>query len=201
MLQDYHFLTHFSRSNALAAYKTTRPSQIAASAKIILHVDKEMDLHRTLCAKYGVAAEEMDGGEEDLACVAYTRWVLDVGAREDWFALQVAMMPCLFGYGEIAQRLYVDPHTKRGPPFQGLWLIEEGNEYLRWIENYVAEDFQEAVHVGRTLLEENAVEQSPERIAQLIEIFRQGTLLEAAFWQMGLTHAAATTTTITNPSR
>lgn len=116
MLQDYHFLTHFSRSNALTAYKTTRPAQIAASAKIILHVDKEMDLHRAVCAELGVPAEEMDGGEEDLACVAYTRWVLDVGAREDWFALQVAMMPCLFGYGVIAERLYADPATKRGPP-------------------------------------------------------------------------------------
>jgi thiaminase len=116
MLQDYHFLTHFSRSNALAAYKTTHPSQIAASARIILHVDKEMNLHRTLCAEYGVPTEEMDGGEEDLACVAYTRWVLDVGSREDWFALQVAMMPCLLGYGVIAERLYADPHTKRGSP-------------------------------------------------------------------------------------
>lgn len=56
----------------------------------------------------------MERGEEDLACVAYTRWVTDVGAREDWFALQVAMMPCLLGYGAIARRLYADTETKRG---------------------------------------------------------------------------------------
>lgn len=114
LTQDYHFLTHFSRSNALAAYKSTSLNQIAASAKILVHIQKEVELHRTLCAKYGVSAEEMDRGEEDLACVAYTRWVLDVGEREDWFALQVAMMPCLLGYGEIAERLYADRKTKRG---------------------------------------------------------------------------------------
>jgi len=112
--QDYHFLTHFSRSHALAAYKSTSLSKIAASAKILLHIEKEVQLHRTLCQEYGVAAEEMDFGQEDLACVAYTRWVLDIGAREDWFALQMAMMPCLLGYSEIAQRLYNDPKTKRG---------------------------------------------------------------------------------------
>lgn len=53
-------------------------------------------------------------GEEDLACVAYTRWVGDVGHREDWFGLQVAMMPCLFGYGVIGERLFKDENTKRG---------------------------------------------------------------------------------------
>jgi len=116
MTQDYHFLTHFSRSNALAAYKSTSLAKITASAKILLHIEKEVQLHRTLCQEYGVSREEMDFGEEDLACVAYTRWVLDIGAREDWFALQVAMMPCLLGYGQIGQRLYDDPNTKRGFP-------------------------------------------------------------------------------------
>jgi thiaminase len=127
MLQDYHFLTHFSRSNALAAYKSTSLSRIAASAKILLHIEKEVNLHRTICHEYGISAQEMDFGEEDLACVAYTRWVLDIGAKEDWFALQVAMMPCLLGYGEIAQFLYHDPNTKRGnPPVRGSPLQYSG---------------------------------------------------------------------------
>jgi thiaminase len=47
------------------------------------------------------------------------------------------MAPCLIGYGVIARRLYDDPLTKR-----------EGNIYWKWIENYVADDFAEAVRVG-----------------------------------------------------
>jgi len=69
-------------------------------------------------------------------------------------------------------------------------LMIEGNEYFRWIENYVSEEFQEALTVGRALLEENVIIQSPERLDHLLEIFRQGTILEAAFWQMGLSHAS-----------
>lgn len=65
------------------------------------------------------------------------RYVLDVGQSEDWFALQIALSPCLIGYGAIAQRLYADPKTKR-----------EGNIYWKWIENYVAEDYAEAVRIG-----------------------------------------------------
>jgi thiaminase len=114
LVQDYHFLTHFARSTALGAYKSTSLPVISAAAKIILHIQTEITLHRTLCKEYGVPDEEMEKGEEDLACVAYTRWVTDVGAREDWFGLQIAMMPCLLGYGAIARRLYDDTTTKRG---------------------------------------------------------------------------------------
>lgn len=65
------------------------------------------------------------------------RYVLDVGQSEDWFALQIAMAPCLIGYGMIARRLFDDPKTKR-----------DGNIYWKWIENYVAEDYVEAVQIG-----------------------------------------------------
>lgn len=66
-----------------------------------------------------------------------SRYVLDIGQSQDWFALQVALAPCLIGYGEIAQRLHADAKTKR-----------EGNIYWKWIENYVEEDYVEAVSVG-----------------------------------------------------
>jgi len=44
------------------------------------------------------------------------------------------------------------------------------------------------VRVGRVLLEEHAVKLSPERVEDIVEIFREGTRLEALFWGMGLLH-------------
>lgn len=66
------------------------------------------------------------------------RYTLDMGQSEDWLALQVAMAPCLIGYGEIAKRLHADLKTKR-----------EGNIYWKWIMNYVADDYTGAVATGR----------------------------------------------------
>ena len=63
--------------------------------------------------------------------------MLDIGQSDDWFALQMSFAPCLLGYGFIARRLYDDVKT-----------IREGNRYWKWIENYVAEDYKEAVKVG-----------------------------------------------------
>lgn len=64
----------------------------------------------------------------------------------------------------------------------------EGNEYFRWIQNYIAEDYVEAVNVGRRLLEEHAVKLSPARVEEIVEIFREGARLEGLFWGMGLEH-------------
>jgi thiaminase len=74
------------------------------------------------------------------ACVAYSRYILDIGQSEDWLALQVALAPCLIGYGAIARRLYDDTtNTVRG---------EKDNRYWKWIENYTAEDYTNAVKTG-----------------------------------------------------
>jgi hypothetical protein len=60
-----------------------------------------------------------------------------VGQSEDWLALQVALAPCLIGYGEIATQLHRDERS-----------VRTGNRYWKWVENYVADDYSEAVGAG-----------------------------------------------------
>lgn len=174
LIQDYLFLVQFARANSLAAYKAKTIADIAAAAKIVGHIHHEMGLHISYCQDFGITKEEIEASEESQACTAYTRYVLDIGQSQDWFALQVALAPCLIGYGEIAKRLHADPNTKR-----------EGNIYWKWIENYVADDYVEAVNVGSALLERNAVLQSPQRIEELVKIFIHATKMETGFWDMG----------------
>lgn len=47
------------------------------------------------------------------------------------------MAPCLLGYFDVAAMLVKDERT-----------VREGNTYWPWIENYVAEDYKEAVRLG-----------------------------------------------------
>lgn len=142
LVQDYLYLTHFARSHALAAYKSRSMSAISASASIILHIEREMALHLGYCAEFGISKADIEHRErkESLACVAYSRYVLDVGHSEDWIAVQMALAPCLLGYGEAATRLYHDKESR---------TTQQGNRYWRWVENYVADDYQDAVKVGR----------------------------------------------------
>lgn len=173
LVQDYLYLIHFARANALAAYKAKTMEDIAASAGIVLHIQRETNLHVTYCEGFGISRRQMEQTEERMACTAYTRYVLDIGQSEDWLALQVALAPCLLGYGDVAKMLHGDTRSKR-----------RGNRYWEWIENYVADDYTQAVKTGSELLERHAVLQSASRIEELVQIFIHATKMEIGFWEM-----------------
>lgn len=138
LIQDYLYLTHFARTNALAAYKSTDMDAITASAQIVLHIEREMQLHLEYCKDFGLTKEEILKRKESLACTAYSRYVLDIGQSQDWLALQMSLAPCLLGYGEAAEMLKRKYQSR-----------SEGNKYWKWIENYTATDYLEAIKIGR----------------------------------------------------
>jgi len=140
MIQDYLYLTQFARANALAAYKSQDLDGVAASSRIVTHIHTETQLHIRECEELGIPRQQMEATEEHMACTAYSRYILDVGQSQDWMALQLAMLPCLIGYHAIAKRL----HSLQGPR-----QPDNADTYKKWIDNYVAEDYGEAVVEGR----------------------------------------------------
>lgn len=66
LIQDYHYLVHFARSHALAAYKSKRLEDIAASSSIVLHIQTEMNLHLDYCQSFGVSKTEIESHKESL---------------------------------------------------------------------------------------------------------------------------------------
>jgi hydroxymethylpyrimidine/phosphomethylpyrimidine kinase len=80
--------------------------------------------------------------------------VIDIGQSQDWLGLQVAMAPCLLGYGAIAKQLHADPRSKR-----------DGNLYWTWIENYVADDYVAAVKAGSGEWKSNKKQEKPQPAA------------------------------------
>ena len=166
MIQDYLYLNQYARASALAAYKAPSMSDCAVSASIVADIQKEMTLHLSYCKEFGLSQEDLQSQQEDQACTAYTRYVLDVGMQQDWFALQVALAPCLLGYGEIANNILMDESSV---------TKEHGNKYWRWVETYTGEDFQAAFRKGAELLEVHAKDLSVKRVDKIIEIFAHAT--------------------------
>jgi hydroxymethylpyrimidine/phosphomethylpyrimidine kinase len=175
--QDYHFLIHYARANGLGAYKSKTLEEADAFAKTVSHIHHESKLHVDYCESFGISRDELFETVEAMETVAYTRYVIDKGHSGDVLDLQIAIAPCMIGYGEIGLRLFNDPKTKR-----------QGNPYWKWICNYADVDFQAAVENHRKLLEDAAVKVQPSshRLKELCKIFREGTMLEISFWQMGL---------------
>ncbi|KAL2206330.1 putative thiamine biosynthesis protein (Thi-4) [Sarocladium strictum] len=174
IIQDYLYLIHFARANALGAYKASNMGDIARASQIVGHIMTETKLHINYCESFGISLAEITATEEKQACTAYTRYVLDIGQSQDWLALQVALAPCLLGYGAVAKMLHANDATDKS----------NANTYWPWIENYVAEDYVEAVRLGSELLEKHALLQSPTRIEELVKIFIHATKMEIGFWEM-----------------
>ncbi|WP_420547674.1 thiaminase II [Curvivirga sp.] len=174
--QDYIFLIHFARCHALAAYKSTKLSDIKrAQEGVSAIVDMELGLHLKYCAEWGIHEDELDDLEESTANMAYTRYVMECGMSGGLLELYVALAPCAIGYAEIGRRLASEQ------------LTPNNNPYADWVEMYSGKEYLAAVDDMITYLDELAGDHlSKDREAELAKIFRNATRLEVGFWQMGL---------------
>ncbi|KAI8850627.1 Ribokinase-like protein [Chytridium lagenaria] len=89
--QDFLFLKQFARSSALATYKTKDLDLLDTSASRTSNLLLESRLH-------------IDSAAESLETSAYIRFVLEVGISGSLLELDVAMLPCILGYGLIGKR-------------------------------------------------------------------------------------------------
>lgn len=175
--QDYLFLIHFSRAYALATYKADNLAEMRKAASAVNGIlETEMALHLKYCADWGMTEADIVHQPEARANMAYTRYVLERGMAGDILDLYTALSPCAVGYAEIGQRLIHDPATKR-----------EGNPYWSWIETYGSDEFLEGAVDQIQFLDQLAESRfNKKRLASLQNVFKEATILENGFWQMGL---------------
>ena len=176
LVQDYLFLIEFARAYALAVYKAPQLADMReAAAGLSAILDVEMNLHVKLCAGWGLSAADLERAVPAAETLAYTRYVLDTGMRGDLLALKVALAPCVIGYAEIATRLAAIAGAGAA-----------ANPYRVWIDEYAGAAYQEVAAKARADLDRLAARYAtPARKAELVEIFREATRLEADFWEMG----------------
>lgn len=179
LVQDYVFLVHFSRAWSLAVVKAETLDEMKVCAGTVdALVNHEMGLHVRTCAEQGISEDRLFNATEEVANLAYTRFVMDAGLQGDFLDMMAALAPCVMGYGEIGQRL-------------GGSAVA-GTGYQDWIDTYAGEDYQGLCEtVGRMI--DAAVErrlgpdpQNSARWPHLQARFTKATALEVGFWTMGL---------------
>jgi thiaminase/transcriptional activator TenA len=176
LVQDYLFLIHFVRANALALVKAESLAAMREKSAAISGLLHEMTLHGGFCAEWGLDEAALEATPEAPETVAYTRWVMDRGLAGDVLDLEVALAPCSVGYGEIALRIQAHPSRRRS-----------GNPYEAWIAAYAGEEYQALARAAAARLDRLGESHGgAARFAALSAAFREAARLEAAFWRMGL---------------
>ena len=176
LIQDYLFLIHFARAKALAVVKGESLQAMRDKAAAVLAILDETKLHLKYCAEWGLDEAAVIATPETAETVSYTRWVLDRGLFGDILDLEVALVPCTVGYGEVAQRILADPARR-----------VEGNTYQSWIDTYGSEDYQAMARAAAARIDALGVSHGGEaRFARLAADFAEAARLEQRFWQQGL---------------
>lgn len=130
---------------------------ISEAAEIVLHIKREMGLHLDYCMEQGLRAEAVEAAEEATVTVAYSRWLMDLAHSGDFAGVWCGFAPCLVGYGDIAARIWEEEESRKGHESRSGESLElgKGNRYWRWVEQYSADDYREAVRKGKGTFEQS----------------------------------------------
>jgi thiaminase (transcriptional activator TenA) len=169
--QDYLFLIEYGRLLALACARAPRLELMERFAELAHSTLRtEMDLHRAYAADWGISRAELERERPQPATRAYTDFLLRTAALADFGELVAALLPCVWGYSELGQRLAQD----RRP-------AEE--RYARWIEMYSGEELAKLARWCREVCDEVADGAGEEVKGRMRDAFVASSRYELEFWE------------------
>ena len=172
LAQDYVYLVDLARFFALAVAKGADLEVMEKFSSFVeITLKTEMELHRSICADFGITASELEATQQAPTCLGYTSFLLRVAYEGDLTDIAAVLLPCEWGYVDIGVRL-----RERGLP--------DHKHYAKWIETYSSEEFRQLVDWSRELLEQLACGAGESRVARLQRMFSQALGWEYLFWQM-----------------
>ncbi len=172
--QDYRYLIEFSRLLALAVVKADTLSAMQYFSKLVettLHL--EMEMHRQVCADYGISAEDLENAGTALVTSAYTDFLVRTASEGSFTDIVAVLLPCALGYVEIAEQL----RQRKGLP--------ENDHYRAWIETYTSDEMTAVCQWLRETMNRLASGASPHDKARWQRLYTRSAQYELLFFEMG----------------
>ncbi|WP_254830057.1 thiaminase II [Haloglomus salinum] len=168
--QDYVYLVEYNRVFALGAAKAPDLARMGRFAELLhetLHT--EMDLHRSYAAEFGITEAELEATDPTPTTRGYTDFLVRVAALGTFGDLVAALLPCMWGFNETAERLATDG-------------LPDEERYAEWIRTYTSDEFADLADWCRELLDEVAAG-APDRTRERYrDLFYTSVRYEYRFW-------------------
>jgi thiaminase/transcriptional activator TenA len=169
--QDYLFLIDYGRLLALACARAPRLEWMARFADVAQSTLRtEMDLHRAYAAEWGISTVALEQERPHPVTRGYTNFLLRTATLGDFSELVAALLPCMWGYSELGQRLAQAPPSAE-------------RRYTRWIEMYAGQDFANLARWCRDVCDEAAAGAAEEARNRMREAFLASSQYELDFWE------------------
>ena len=171
--QDYVYLIDFSRVLALASARAPDQETMGWFARLLHEtLNTEMDLHRSYCAQFGIAAWELEETRAAPTTFAYTRFLLSMAYYGSYPELVASFLPCQWGYWEVGDDL-----ARKGEP-TGEPL------YCQWIRMYASSEYKSLADSACSLANRLAEDAGPRELARMQEAYLTSLRYEYMFWDM-----------------
>jgi len=171
--QDYVFLIEYARLLALAAARSPDLETMTRFATLLKEtVETEMSLHRAYAAEFGISRGELERELPAPTTRGYTDFLLRVGATGDFAELAAALLPCMWAFSAIGQRLAAQP------------AAPSDKRYAKWIAMYSSREFADLAQWCRDLLDHLAAGLPERELEKLEAAFLTSSRYEWQFWEM-----------------
>ena len=168
--QDYLFLVEYARLFALAAARAPDLATMRRFAELLrATVETEMELHRGYARQFGIGPEDLERESPAPTTRGYTDFLLRVATIGDYAELTAALLPCMWGFSEIGQRL-----AQQERPADA--------RYAAWIEMYADPDFAALAAWCRDLVDRLAADAGPDARRRMEDAFLTSSRYELLFW-------------------
>ncbi len=165
--QDYLFLVDYARLLALGCARAPGLDEMTHFARLTGAVlESELELHRSYASEWGISTAELEAEQPTATTRAYTDFLLRTASLGDYGELLAVLLPCMWGYNELACRL-----AERGRPANEL--------YARWIDEYAGIEFGELTTRCKSLTDRAAHTADRHRMTRA---FLASSRYELAFW-------------------
>ena len=173
VLQDYAYLIDYSRALALAAAKAPDLPTMGWFAQLLDEtLNREMDLHRSYCAQFGITPAELESTIAAPTTVAYTSYLLRLAHQGSFAELVAGLLPCQWGYWEIGDHL-----ARQGEPI-------DAPLYCQWIQMYADPEFAALADQLRNLANRLGESAGPIEWAAMGQAYLTSLRFEYRFWDM-----------------
>jgi thiaminase (transcriptional activator TenA) len=139
---------------------------------------EEMELHRAFAAELGITGPELEAEEPAPETAVYTDFLVRTAATGDFAELAAALLPCMWGYAEIGQRLAQGPRPA-------------DERYARWIDTYASDEFAELAAWCRELVDRLAGEAGEAGRERMRRAFLTCSRHELGFWDTAVSIPAS----------
>ena len=174
IVQDSIYLKEYTRVFGMGIYRARRLSDMRYFYQSIRVVMEEESCTRSKYLEgFSISEEELDALAPAKANQAYIDFMMDKAEHGQLPEVLMAVLPCMLSYCYIGTEMV-----------RALGGLREDHPFYSWILDYANEDYVRRCREWEEFADRSCRGASPKRQQGLMDIFRQASLHEQAFWDM-----------------